>query len=199
MYHISFITTDAPIRSQLEALGHTESQTTREDLIGFIPDNFCRDETDLAKSLKVLVMNEQTTVIFVDGGSKILGMTVLNKYNSHLMLEAICVPESEKKKGIGSILLACVKELAKRMNLPVVLLSLSESLEPFYEKQGFVKDADDEDFYIFKIPSDGDKKSRKSRKLRKLRKTRKSRKLRKTRKTMFPKIKAKSFISFGFD
>lgn len=103
---MSRITTDAPIRSHLVALGHTDSQTTREALIGFIPDNFCRDETDLAKSLKVLVMNEQTTVIFVvndDGGSKILGMTVLvlNKNPKlHLMLEAICVPESEKKGGL---------------------------------------------------------------------------------------------------
>ena len=181
MSRISFITTDAPIRSHLVALGHhTDSQTTREALIEFIPDNFCRDETDLAKSLKVLVMNEQTTVIFVnDGGSKILGMTVLvlnENPKLHLMLEAICVPESEKKRGIGSMLLACVKDLAKRMHLPVVLLALSESLEPFYEKQGFVKDADDEDFYIF-IPSGGGKKARKSRKSRQSRKSRNARKL----------------------
>lgn len=173
MSRISFITDDKKIHSQLVTLGHTESQNTREDLLRFIPDNFCRKETDLANSLKLLVTNKDTTVIFVNGGHEILGMTVLNSsHSTHLMLEVICVPESEKKKGIGTMLLDCVKELAKRMQLLVVLLVLYDSLEPFYVKQGFVKDPDDEDYYIFN-PSGGGKKARKSRKVRRSRNARK--------------------------
>ena len=59
MYRISFITNDATIRSHLLALGHTDSQNTREALLGgFIPDNFCRDESGLTKSLRDFVTKQ---------------------------------------------------------------------------------------------------------------------------------------------
>ena len=175
MSRISFITEDEIIRSHLVALGHTDSQNTREALLGFIPDNFCRDESGLAKNLRDFVTKTDTTVIFVNGGHEILGMTILTRMTlprPGLMLEVICAPESEVK-GNGTRLLNCVKELAKLMRLRVVLFALNNSLKSFYVKQGFVQ-YDESDFYVFNNnPLGGGKKARKSRKSRKSRKVRK--------------------------
>jgi hypothetical protein len=182
MYRISFITEDKTISSYLIKLGNFESQNERSELLGFIPDNFCRDESGLTESLRKFVMMKETTVIFVNGGHEILGMTILTRLTlprPGLNLEVICAPESEVK-GIGTMLLHCVKKLAVSIELPVFLLALNDSLKSFYVKQGFVK-YDESDFYVFNNkPSGGGKKVRKSRKSRKSRKVRKVRKVRRS-------------------
>ena len=110
-------------------------------MLGFIRDNFCRDESGLTESLRKFVTKTDTTVIFVNGGHNILGMTILTKFTlprPGLKLEVICAPKSEVK-GIGTMLLNCVKKLAVSIELPVFLLALNDSLNSFYVKQDFVQ------------------------------------------------------------
>jgi GNAT superfamily N-acetyltransferase len=93
-------------------------------------------------------MKEENTIIFVNGGFRVLGLIIfriIRRPVEAIMVEVICVPETEQR-GFGTQLLNKVKEVAKKVSLPIYLFPLDESIG-FYVKNGFKKHKGG--FYVF--------------------------------------------------
>ena len=68
----------------------------------------------------------------------------------HVALHVLCVSQKERKGGYGSLLLKQVDELTHALGLKSIRISAIETQLSFYERNGFVVIApeDDEDGYI---------------------------------------------------
>ena len=171
-YKLNFITNDESIRSSLSR-SITQSSNNRHDVSRLIGQNFCRNLYNLVGTLMKHMMKEENTIIFVNGGYRVLGLIIFRIIRmpvEAIMVEVICVPETEEK-GIGTQLLNKVKEVAENVSLPIYLFPIDESIE-FYRKNGFVNKGG---FYVFSpsttsTTSGGKRKIRTRRKM--IRKTR---------------------------
>jgi len=165
-FKLNFITNDELIRQHLSQ-SINESPNNRFEVSTFIPDNFCRNIDNLVGTLRDHVMDEKNTIIFVNGGYRVLGLIIfkiISRPVSAIMVEVICVPETGEK-GTGTRLLNKVKDLAKNMDLPIYLFPIGESIE-FYKKNGFKEYKGG--FYVFPPSTSGGKrKTRTTRKMRK--------------------------------
>ena len=164
-FKLNFITDDELIHSHLSKSMH-ESPNSRMHVSTFIGDDFCRNIHNLVGNLREHMIDEKNTIIFVNGGYRVLGLIIfkiISRPVSAIMVEIICVPETEQK-GIGTALLNKVKEIAKDRGLPIYLFPIDESIE-FYKKNGF--NAYEGGFYVFSATSGGKRKPTTTRKLRK--------------------------------
>ena len=164
-FKLNFITNDELIRQHL-LQSINESPNDRFQVSTFIPDNFCRNIDNLVGTLRDHMMNEKNTIIFVNGGDRVLGLIIFKIIStpvSAIMVEVICVPETGEK-GTGTRLLNKVKDLAKNMDLPIYLFPIGESIE-FYKKNGFKEY--NEGYYVFSASTSGGKRKRTIRKSRK--------------------------------
>ena len=146
-YNLNFITNDELIRSQLSQSIH-ESPNNRYEVYTRIGQDFCRNLHNLVETLREHTMKKENTIIFVNGGYRVLGLIIfriIRKPIEAIMVEVICVPETGQR-GIGTQLLNKVKEVAANVSLPIYLFPLDETIE-FYRKNGFVKYQGG--FYVF--------------------------------------------------
>lgn len=167
-FRLNFITNDELIRSYLSQ-SINESPNNRFEVSTFIPDNFCRNIDNLVGTLRDHMMDEKNTIIFVNGGDRVLGLIIFKIISipvSAIMVEVICVPKTGEK-GTGTRLLNKVKDLAKNMDLPIYLFPIDESIE-FYKKNGFKEY--NGGYYVFSASTSGGKRKRTIRKSRKMRK-----------------------------
>jgi len=145
--NLNFITNDETVRSKLSQ-SITQSPHDRHDVYRFIGEDFCRNLHNLVETLRDHMMKEENTIIFVNGGYRVLGLIIFRIIHipiNAIMVEVICVPETGQR-GIGTQLLNKVKELAETVSLPIYLFPLDESVE-FYIKNGFIEH--DGGFYVF--------------------------------------------------
>jgi predicted N-acetyltransferase YhbS len=172
-YKLNFITNDESIRSNLSQ-SITQSSHSRHEVSRLIGQDFCRNLHNLVETLREHMMKEENTIIFVNGGHRVLGLIIfriIRRPVEAIMVEVICVPETGER-GIGTQLLNKVKEVAENVSLPIYLFSVDESIE-FYRKNGFEKRKGG--FYVFSpsttsTTSGGKRKIRTRRKM--IRKTR---------------------------
>lgn len=164
-FRLNFITNDESIRQQLSQ-SMNESPNNRFDVSTFIPDNFCRNIDNLIGTLRDHMMDEKNTIIFVNGGDRVLGLIIfkiISRHVSAIMVEVICVPETGEK-GTGTRLLNKVKEVAENVKLPIYLFPIGESIE-FYKKNGFKEY--NGGYYVFSASTSGGKRKKTIRKSRK--------------------------------
>jgi hypothetical protein len=165
-FKLNFITNDELIREHLsQSINESPNDRFQVSSPTFIPDNFCRNIHNLVGTLRGHMRNEKNTIIFVNGGDRVLGLIVFKIINvpsfKGIMVEVICVPETGEK-GTGTRLLNEVKDLSKKMGLSIYLYPI-EATE-FYKKNGFKEYGG---YYVFSASTSGGKRKRTIRKSRK--------------------------------
>ena len=126
---------------------------------------FCRDEGAIGYRCFVNSLINDTFLYIKNENNEILGACTLN-LGEYIILYGICVPDN-RIIGIGTLLLNNLKSIGKLINATQITLSASESVQGFYEKNGFTfNKLDDEDevedegeegagmYYYFKQPSE---------------------------------------------
>lgn len=112
------------------------------------PDLFLDvDEVIEQKDFELMIQNKEIFVAKVD--EKIVGYIMFNikeknsahmRYRKQLSIEAICVDEKNRGKGIGTSLLECVKMIGKEEGCTDMYLTVNEENKKaiqLYEKLGF--------------------------------------------------------------
>lgn len=116
--------------------------------VNWRPDLFIDvDEVIVQKDFEVMIQNKEIFVAKVD--EKIVGYIMFNikeknsahmRYRKQLSIEAICVDEKNRGKGIGRSLLEYAKTMAKEKNCTDMHLTVNEENKKaiqLYEKLGF--------------------------------------------------------------
>lgn len=115
--------------------------------VGWRPDLFISvDEVISKEYFNELILNKEILVAKID--DKIVGYIIFNirekeipsmRYRKQLNIEAMCVDENHRGKGIGTQLLKCVKEFAIENNCTDLYLTVNEENKnaiKTYEKFG---------------------------------------------------------------
>lgn len=115
--------------------------------VGWRPDLFISvDEVISKEYFNELILNKEILVAKID--AKIVGYIIFNirekeipsmRYRKQLNIEAMCVDENYRGKGIGTQLLKCVKEFAIENNCTDLYLTVNEENKnaiKTYEKFG---------------------------------------------------------------
>ena len=115
--------------------------------VGWRPDLFISvDEVISKEYFNELILNKEILVAKID--DKIVGYIIVNirekeipsmRYRKQLNIEAMCVDENHRGKGIGTQLLKCVKEFAIENNCTDLYLTVNEENKnaiKTYEKFG---------------------------------------------------------------
>jgi len=77
-----------------------------------------------------------------------VGVAFCVNNSSYLSLQALCVSQTERKSGIGSILLKEVDDFARSLGANIIRILAVENQVSFYKKNGFVEDGSEEGGYI---------------------------------------------------
>uniref|UniRef100_A0A6C0KPA3 N-acetyltransferase domain-containing protein n=1 Tax=viral metagenome TaxID=1070528 RepID=A0A6C0KPA3_9ZZZZ len=104
--------------------------------------DFCRDQKAISY-LSFRYSIDKNTVLYVkddrnDRNEDIVGCCSINIVDKRIFIHGICVPDGEMK-GIGTLLLTKIKELALLLKVERIILSADPSVQGFYEKSGFTK------------------------------------------------------------
>jgi len=101
--------------------------------------DFCRDQKAISYSAFKHTI-DKNTVLYVkdDRNEDIVGCCSINISVGIIIIYGICVPDGEMK-GIGTLLLTKIKELALLLKVERIILSADSSVQGFYKKSGFTK------------------------------------------------------------
>jgi hypothetical protein len=140
MYQFYYVCneTDKMFSNNFTNLGFIEGN--KEDLIKYVSNDrfFCRDEKGISYNSFLDFIKTDTVIYITDviDDKNILGCCCMriNTF-SFIYITGICVPNNEIK-GIGTLLLTKVHELAINLNKDIKL-SASSPVKGFYEKFGF--------------------------------------------------------------
>lgn len=118
---------------------------SREYLLNVVKNNklFCRDQRGIDHDYFIQSMEKDNIIIYITDDKKKLILGACSLYNSHIItIHSICVPKDNDDvilKGIGTLLLNKIKELAYKLNVKRILVSVNNNVKKFYEKNGFTE------------------------------------------------------------
>lgn len=99
--------------------------------------NFCRDQVSINYEYFLDSINNHTVIYITDDTDNIVGCSSICVSESFIILYGIGVPISCVKNR-GTILIKKIKELGYELKCNSIILSTSENVQLFYEKNDFI-------------------------------------------------------------
>lgn len=119
---------------------------SREYLLSVVEKNesFCRNQEGIDYEYFLNSMKIDDIIIYITEDKKklILGACSLSIHSHIIRIHSICVPKYNDDvilKGIGTLLLNKIKELAYNLKVKRILVSVNDNVKKFYEKNGFTE------------------------------------------------------------
>lgn len=104
------------------------------------------DETwEDRKNLKRKIERDPQSILIAEENNKIIGCVFIVEDGWNAFIWRLCVKESHRKKGIGSLLMQKAEDIIKKRGIKEASLfvdSKNDSLKEWYKKQNYIKTSD---------------------------------------------------------